>query len=32
MTRVVVDTMLVCHFVDPGQAVEIFFEKEGATE
>ena len=30
--RVVIDTMFIYHFIDPKPGVEIFFEKEGATE
>ena len=28
----VIDTMFVYHFVDPGLGVEIFFEKQGEIE
>ena len=31
-TRVVIDTMFVYHFVDPGLRVEITFRKERAGE
>ena len=32
MTRVAIDVMFFCHFVDPNLVLEILFEKEGATE
>ena len=31
-TRVVIVSMLDCHFIDPDLRVEIFFGKEGAQE
>lgn len=32
MNRVVINSMFFCHCVDPERMVQIFFEKERATE
>ena len=32
MTRVVIDIMFVCHFIDPNMGVDILFKKEETTE
>ena len=28
----VIDTIIFCYFVDPGQEARIYFKKEGTTE